>query len=71
MNWHDVFDKETIESINANRDNLDDLLTIINKLATDKYNLGYNNGYAAGNDVYCDDHATSTYDPLMDREYNI
>lgn len=47
MNWYDVFDKETIEDIKANRDNLDQLLTIINDLTTHAYDLGYCNGYVA------------------------
>ena len=48
MNWYDVFDKETIEDIKNNRDNLDQLLTTINELTTHAYDLGYCNGYVAG-----------------------
>lgn len=68
MNWCDVFDKETIENIMNNKDNKDQLLTIIHELVTHSYDLGYTNGYVAAND-----HTTNnnTFDPLMDREYNI
>ena len=47
MNWYDVFDKDTIESIKTNKDDLDQLLTIINDLTTHAYDLGYCNGYVA------------------------
>lgn len=50
MNWYDVFDKETIEDIKNNKEDLDKLLTIINDLTTHAYDLGYANGYVASSD---------------------
>lgn len=50
MNWYDVFDKETIEDIKNNKEDLDKLLTIINDLTTHAYDLGYENGYTASSD---------------------
>lgn len=50
MNWYDVFDKETIENIKNNKEDLDKLLTIINDLTTHAYDLGYENGYCANNE---------------------
>lgn len=48
MNWYDVFDKETIEDIKSNTDNLDQLLSIVHELVTHSYDLGYVNGYVSG-----------------------
>lgn len=48
MNQYDVLDKETIEEIKEHQYNLDELLTIINQLAKDKYDLGYDDGYECG-----------------------
>lgn len=50
MNWYDVFDKETIKDIKKHQDNLDELLSIINDLMKNNYNLGYENGYGAKED---------------------
>ena len=48
MSWYDALDNETIEDIKKYQDDLDQLLTIINDLAKDKYNLGFNDGYETG-----------------------
>lgn len=48
MNNYDALDNDIIIEIANNQNNLHDLLTIINQLAMDKYDLGFNDGYEAG-----------------------
>lgn len=48
MNWYDIFDKETIDDIKQNQDNLEKLLEIVNELCDRNYTLGYKNGYGEG-----------------------
>ena len=48
MNNYDALDNDIIIEIANNQNNLHDLLTIINQLAMDKYDLGFNDGYDAG-----------------------
>lgn len=55
MNNHDALDDDIIIEIANNQNNLHDLLTIINQLAIDKYDLGFNDGYDAGeHSGWCD-----------------
>ena len=48
MNNYDALDNDIVIEIANNQNNLDDLLTIINQLAMDKYDLGFNDGYDVG-----------------------
>ena len=48
MSWYDALDKDIIEDIKKYQDDLDQLLTIVNQLAKDKYDLGYEDGYDVG-----------------------
>ena len=48
MNQYDALDKDLIEEIEEQQATLYDLLDIINQLAKDKYDLGYNDGYDCG-----------------------
>ena len=48
MNNYDALDNDIIIEIANNQNNLHDLLTIINQLAIDKYDLGFNDGYDSG-----------------------
>ena len=62
MSWYDALDNETIEGIKTYQGDLDQLLTIINDVAKDKYDLGFNDGYEAGEHVgWCD-----CYDTMND-----
>ena len=64
MSWYDVLDRSTIEGIKKHQNDLDQLLTIVNDLAKDKYDLGFNDGYEAGEHVgWCD-----CYDLMNDEE---
>lgn len=64
MNNYDALDDDIIIEIANNQNNLDDLLTIINQLAIDKYDLGFNDGYDAGeHEGWCD-----CYDMMSDDE---
>lgn len=55
MSWYDALDNDTIEDIKRHQDDLDQLLTIVNQLAIDKYDLGFNDGYDVGKgDGWCD-----------------
>lgn len=49
MNNYDALDNDIVIEIANNQNNLHDLLTIINQLAIDKYDLGFNDGYDVGN----------------------
>lgn len=55
MGWYDALDKDTIEDITKYQNDLDQLLTIVNQLAMDKYDLGFNDGYDEGRDTGWDD----------------
>ena len=48
MNNYDALGNDIIIEIANNQNNLHDLLTIINQLAIDKYDLGFNDGYDSG-----------------------
>ena len=64
MSWYDALDRSTIEDIKKNQNDLDQLLTIVNDLVKDKYDLGFNDGYENGEHVgWCD-----CYDLLNDEE---
>lgn len=64
MNNYDALDNDIVIEIANNQNNLDDLLTIINQLAIDKYDLGFNDGYDAGeHEGWCD-----CYDMMSDDE---
>lgn len=55
MSWYDALDNDTIEDIKKYQGDLDQLLTIINDVAKDKYDLGFNDGYEAGEHTgWCD-----------------
>ena len=55
MSWYDALDNDTIEDIKKYQDDLDQLLTIINDLAKEKYDLGFEDGYENGEHVgWCD-----------------
>ena len=57
MNNYDALDNDIVIDIANNQNNLHDLLTIINQLAIDKYDLGFNDGYDVGNaDGWCECH---------------
>ena len=57
MNNYDALDNDIVIEIANNQNNLHDLLTIINQLAIDKYDLGFNDGYDVGNaDGLCECH---------------
>ena len=54
---YDALDNDIVIEIANNQNNLHDLLTIINQLAIDKYDLGFNDGYDVGNaDGWCECH---------------
>ena len=61
MSWYDALDNDIINEIKEHQNNLDDLLTIINQLAMDKYDLGFNDGYDEGRDHGWDE-CYDTYD---------
>lgn len=48
MNNYDALNNDIVIEIANNQNNLHDLLTIINQLAMDKYDLGFNDGYDVG-----------------------
>lgn len=55
MSWYDALDRSAIEDIKKYQNDLDQLLTVVNDLAKDKYDLGFNDGYEAGEHVgWCD-----------------
>lgn len=55
MNKYDALDQDTIKEIKEHQHNLDELLTIVNQLAMDKYDLGWNDGCDAGEHIgWCD-----------------
>lgn len=55
MSWYDALDNDIIRDIKKYQDDLDQLLTIVNQLAIDKYDLGFNDGYEQGEHVgWCD-----------------
>ena len=57
MNNYDALDNDIVIEIANNQNNLHELLTIINQLAIDKYDLGFNDGYDVGNaDGWCECH---------------
>lgn len=49
MSWYDALDNDTIEDIKKYQDDISQLLTVVNDLAKDKYDLGFNDGYDVGN----------------------
>lgn len=51
MSWYDALDNDTIEVIKKYQGDLDQLLTIVNDLVKDKYDLGFNDGYDIGESV--------------------
>lgn len=51
MSWYDALDNSTIEDIKKYQGDLDQLLTIVNDLANDKYDLGFEDGYDVGYDT--------------------
>ncbi len=51
MDWYGALDKDIIEDIKKYQDDLDKLLTIVNQLAKDEYDLGYKDGYDAGEHI--------------------
>lgn len=51
MSWYDALDNSTIEDIKKYQGDLDQLLTIVNDLAKDKYDLGFEDGYENGEHV--------------------
>ena len=64
MSWYDALDRSTIEDIKKYQNDLDRLLTIVNDLAKDKYDLGFIDGYENGEHVgWCD-----CYDLMNDEE---
>lgn len=68
MSWYDALDNDIIRGIEKYQDDLDQLLTIVNQLAIDKYDLGFEDGYDAGYDAgehagWCD-----CYDLMSDDE---
>lgn len=65
MSWYDALDIDIINDITEHQNNLDDLLTIINQLAMDKYDLGFNDGYDEG----CDRGWDECYD-IYEEEIN-
>lgn len=55
MSWYDALDNDIISDIKNYQDDLDQLLAIVNQLAIDKYDLGFNDGYEQGEHVgWCD-----------------
>lgn len=50
MSYYDALDNDTINDITKYQNDLDQLLTIVNQLAIDKYDLGFNDGYDEGRD---------------------
>lgn len=55
MSWYDALDNDIIRDIEKYQDDLDQLLTIVNQLAIDKYDLGFEDGYDAGEHAgWCD-----------------
>lgn len=57
MSWYDALDNDIIRDIKKYQDDLDQLLTIVNQLAIDKYDLGFNDGYEQGEHVgWCECH---------------
>lgn len=48
MSWYDALTNDTIRDITKYQDDLDQLLTIVNQLAKDKYDLGFEDGYDVG-----------------------
>lgn len=59
MSWYDALDNDAIRDIKKHQDDLDQLLTIVNQLALDKYDLGFNDGYEQGEHVgWCDCYET-------------
>lgn len=51
MSWYDALDKDIIEDIKKYQDDLDQLLIIVNDLAKEKYDLGYEDGYGVGEHI--------------------
>lgn len=58
MSYYDALDQDTINDITNYQNDLDQLLTIINQLAIDKYDLGFDDGY----DVGCSNGWADCYD---------
>lgn len=59
MSWYDALDNDIIRDIKKYQYNLDQLLTIVNQLAIDKYDLGFNDGYEQGEHAgWCDCYET-------------
>lgn len=55
MSWYDALANDTIRDIKKYQDDLDQLLTIVNQLAKDKYDLGFEDGYDVGeHNGWCD-----------------
>lgn len=62
MDNYDALDDNIIQDIIEHQKDLSQLLTIINQLTLDKYDLGFNDGYEAGeHSGWCD-----CYDMLTD-----
>lgn len=51
MNDYDALENEVIQDIIRCQNNLDKLLEIINQVAKDKYDLGFNDGYDIGESI--------------------
>lgn len=51
---YDALTKEELNTIIKNMNNKEELLTIINEIVKDKYDLGFNDGYDVGY-LECDD----------------
>lgn len=51
MNKYDALDQDTIKEIKEHQHNLDELLTIIDQLAKDKYDLGFDDGMDVGESI--------------------
>lgn len=51
MNNYDALENEVIQDIIKYQNDLGQLLTIVNQVAKDKYDLGFEDGYNAGEHV--------------------
>lgn len=55
MSNYDALENEVIQEIIKYQNDLDQLLTIVNQVAKDKYDLGFEDGYDTGEHVgWCD-----------------
>lgn len=66
MNNYDALENEVIQDIIKYQNDLGQLLTIVNQVAKDKYDLGFEDGYDNGEHVgWCD-----CYD-MMSEDYDM